>query len=261
MCANVVKVPRMATKDSMPSAQTVPTPFLSVAGVSLGYAKAPVLDSFSIDIPAGKTVSVIGPNGAGKSTLLKGISGLLKVRQGSIQLSGKSLSGLSPSAIARSGVLHVPENRDIFGGMTVWENLKVAFDNLDPNGNESSAFERVYGLFPILAERRNQLAGNLSGGQQQMLSIARALLGKPRLLMLDEPSLGLAGIVTESIYESLKALRDEGLTILLVEQDISRAIAFADYVKVMVHGKIVVEGTSTEMMQRDDLVKHYLGTS
>src|SRR5690554_5932772 len=120
MCANVVNSARMATKDAIPSAQNVPTPFLSVAGVSLGYGKAPVLDAFSIDIPAGKTVSVIGPNGAGKSTLLKGISGLLKLRQGSIQLAGKPLSGLSPSAIARSGVLHVPENRDVFGGMTVW---------------------------------------------------------------------------------------------------------------------------------------------
>jgi len=261
MCANVATIASFDNHAHARPATIDPEPFLAVRDISVGYGKAPVLDAFSLSMPAGKTVTVIGPNGAGKSTLLKGISGLLKLRQGSIHLAGEAISGATPSLIARRGILHVPENRDVFGGMTVWENLKVAFDNLDPGGNESEAFDRIYSLFPILGERRTQLAGNLSGGQQQMLSIARALLGKPRLLMLDEPSLGLAGIVTESIYESLRALRDDGLTILLVEQNISRAIAFADYVKVLVHGKIVMEGTSAEMAQRDDLVKHYLGTA
>ncbi|MGB3290759.1 MAG: ABC transporter ATP-binding protein [Burkholderiaceae bacterium] len=241
------------------SAGKTPEPLLSVAGICVGYGKAPVMRDLSIDVPKGSVVSVVGPNGAGKSTLLKSISGLLKVREGTIHLSGSLISGASASSIARKGVLHVPENRDIFGGMTVWENLKVAFDNLDRGGNETESFERVYELFPILYERREQLAGNLSGGQQQMLAIARALLGKPSLLMLDEPSLGLAAIVIDSIYASLQKLREDGLTILLVEQDISRAIEFADYVKVMVHGKIVLHGTRDEMMDRDDLIKHYLG--
>jgi branched-chain amino acid transport system ATP-binding protein len=240
-------------------ASASPEPLLSVAGICVGYGKAPVMRDLSMDVPKGSVVSVVGPNGAGKSTLLKSISGLLNVREGTIHLSGKLISGTSASSIARKGVLHVPENRDVFGGMTVWENLKVAFDNLDRGGNEAESFERVYDLFPILNERRGQLAGNLSGGQQQMLSIARALLGKPSLLMLDEPSLGLASIVIDSIYKSLQQLREEGLTILLVEQDISRAIAFADYVRVMVHGKIVLQGSREEMMDRNDLIKHYLG--
>lgn len=231
---------------------------LAVSDICVGYGKVPVMTDFSLQVPTGSAVAVVGPNGAGKSTLLKSISGLLKIRQGSIDLSGKRISGLSASAIARKGVLHVPENRDIFGGMTVWENLKVAFDNLDSQGNETDAFDRIYALFPILHEKKGQLAGNLSGGQQQMLSIGRALLGRPSLLMLDEPSLGLAGIVIDSIYESLERLRNEGLTILLVEQDISRAIAFADYINVMVHGKIELHGTREELSQRDDLIKHYL---
>ena len=209
---------------------------LAVSEICVGYGKAPVLQDFSMRVPKGCAVAVVGPNGAGKSTLLKAISGLLRLRQGDIHVSGESVSRQSASAIARKGVLHVPENRDIFGGMTVWENLKVAFDNLDPNGNEKDAFDRIYRLFPILQERREQLAGNMSGGQQQMLAIARSLLGKPSLLMLDEPSLGLAGIVTDSIYESLEVLRDEGLTVLLVEQSIARAIQFADFVYVMAHG-------------------------
>lgn len=236
-----------------------PGDLLDISGICVGYGKAPVLHDFSMQIPKGGTVSVVGPNGAGKSTLLKSVSGLLRLRQGTINFSGESISRLTPSAIARKGILHVPENRDIFGGMTVWENLKVAFDNLNQNGNESDEFERAYSLFPILHERREQLAGNLSGGQQQMLAIARALLGKPLLLMLDEPSLGLAGIITDSIYQSLQTLREEGLSILLIEQDVSRAIEFADIVYVMAHGKIVLQGNREQISQRDNLVKHYLG--
>lgn len=234
---------------------------LNVDNICVGYGKVPVLRNFSMQVPTGRTVAVVGPNGAGKSTLLKSISGLLKLREGGISFSGKTIAGIQASAIARHGLLHVPESRDIFGGMTTWENLKVAFDNLDPRGNASEAFERIYTLFPILGERRDQLAGNLSGGQQQMLAIARALLGKPSLLMLDEPSLGLAGIITNSIYKSLNKLRDEGLTILLVEQDVTRAVEFADYVLVMVHGKVVLQGTREEVSASDEFAQHYLGAA
>ncbi|MBP6018290.1 MAG: ABC transporter ATP-binding protein [Burkholderiaceae bacterium] len=251
----------MTTRISHPFESGSAPCLLAVKDISVGYGKAPVLRNFSMHITSGSTIALVGPNGAGKTTLLKCISGLLKVKQGSIELSGNSISGLPASVIARKGVLHVPENRDIFGGMTIWENLKIAFDNLDSKGDETTAFHRVYTLFPILKERQNQIAGNLSGGQQQMLAIGRALLGKPTLLMLDEPSLGLAGIITDSIYESLKTLRDEGLSILLVEQDVRRAIQFADYIFVLVHGKIVLEGTRDQLMENDELVHHYLGGS
>ncbi|HYF61129.1 MAG TPA: ABC transporter ATP-binding protein [Burkholderiaceae bacterium] len=232
---------------------------LRVEGLTVGYGKAPVLEDFAISVPAGRVVAVVGPNGAGKSTLVRTIAGLLRPAAGSVRFDGESLVGRRPEQVARRGVLMVPETRDIFGGMTVWENLKVAFDNLDPGGDERAAFERVETLFPILAERRRQLAGNLSGGQQQMLAIARALLGRPKLLMLDEPSLGLARIVIRDIYAALRTLREQGLTVLLVEQNATMAVEFADRSLVLVNGRVVLEGPRETMSGNDALVRHYLG--
>ena len=232
---------------------------LRVDGLTVGYGKAPVLEGLSLTVPRGKVVAVVGPNGAGKSTLVRTISGLLRPAAGRIDYDGESLLRRRPDQIARHGVLMVPETRDIFGGMTVWENLKVAFDNLDPGGDEPAAFERVYGLFPILRERREQIAGNLSGGQQQMLAIARALLGRPKLLMLDEPSLGLARIVIRDIYAALQVLREQGLTVLLVEQNATMAVEFADHSLVLVNGRIVLQGPRETMAGNEDMVRHYLG--
>ena len=232
---------------------------LSVAGLSVGYGKALVLDQLSLEVPRGQVVAVVGPNGAGKSTLVRAISGSLRARAGEIQFNGQRLTGLPAYRIARMGVLQVPETRDIFAGMTVWENLRVAFDNLNPEDDARALFDEIYTLFPILAERRDAIAGNLSGGQQQMLAIARALVGRPRLLMLDEPSLGLAHLIIREIYHTLEALRRQGLTVLLVEQNARMAVKFADYSVVLANGEIVLQGTRDELMANDQLVQHYLG--
>lgn len=231
---------------------------LQIEDLVVGYGHVDVLHGVNLSLPAGRAVALLGPNGAGKSTLLRAVSGLLSVRRGSIRLDGNEIVRRRPHKIARDGVLHVPESREIFGGMTVWENLRVAFDNLG-HGDEAESFERIYRLFPILRDRAGSLAGNLSGGQQQMLAIARGLLGRPRVLMLDEPSLGLAQIIIKEIYASLAALREEGLTVLLVEQNATLAVDFADYSYVMVNGRIALEGPRDEMLKNNDVVSHYLG--
>ncbi len=234
---------------------------LEIIDLSVGYGHLAVLEKLSLTVPVGQALAIVGPNGAGKSTLARAISGLLRPSAGNISVDGVSLVGRKPADIARGGVLHVSETRDIFGDMTVWENLRVAFDNLAPGDDAASAFGRIYTLFPLLAERRGQLAGNLSGGQQQMLAIARALLGRPRVLVLDEPSLGLARIIIAEIYRALERLRDDGLTILLIEQAATTAIAFADHTAVLVGGRIVLQGERAELLASGDVVRHYLGVS
>jgi branched-chain amino acid transport system ATP-binding protein len=234
---------------------------LHIQGLAAGYGKALVLDKLDLVVPEGQVLAVVGPNGAGKSTLVKSISGVLRPRAGTVHFNGELLSGSPPHRIARKGVLHVPETRDIFGGMTVWENLKVAFDNLNEPANLRQAFDEVYALFPILHQFRERVAGNLSGGQQQMLAIARALLGRPRLLMLDEPSLGLASLIIREIYNTLERLRGTGITILLVEQNARMAVNFADYSVVLANGGVVLEGTRAELAGNENLIHHYLGGS
>lgn len=232
---------------------------LSVDRLEVGYGRVSVLQSLSIFVPAGQVVAVIGPNGAGKSTLLRTISGLLQPKSGSILVGTEEIQGMAPERIAAHGVLHVPETRDIFPEMTVWENLKVSYDNLGRTEDEDVAFGGVYDLFPLLKERTKQAAGTLSGGQQQMLAIGRALLAQPRVLMLDEPSLGLAQIVIASIYAALGRLKERGLTILLIEQNANLALRFSDHAHVLVNGRIVMSGPSGELRGRDDIFHHYLG--
>jgi branched-chain amino acid transport system ATP-binding protein len=232
---------------------------LHVEGISAGYGKSLVLDNISFEVPCGQVVAIVGPNGAGKSTLVNTISGCLKARSGQIRFGSELLTTLAPHDIARRGVLHVTETRGIFGGMTVEENLQIAFDNLNEPCNFKQAFDEVYELFPLLAQRGCDIAGNLSGGQQRMLSIGRALLGRPKLLMLDEPSLGLARIVISEIYATLERLRSTGLTVLLIEQNATMAVKFADYTMVMANGEIVLRGTRNELAASNSLVQHYLG--
>jgi branched-chain amino acid transport system ATP-binding protein len=232
---------------------------LQIDQVSVGYGKALVLEKLSLSVPSGTVVAVVGPNGAGKSTLVRAISGSIRTRSGEIRYNGQIITGMAPYQVARRGVLHVPETRDIFSGMTVWENLMVAFDNLNIESARHEAFDEIYDLFPILAQRKQDVAGNLSGGQQQMLAIARALLGRPQLLMLDEPSLGLASLVIKEIYNTLGRLREKGLTVLLVEQNAKMAVNFADHSVVLSNGKIVLQGSRDELVSNEALAHHYLG--
>jgi len=232
---------------------------LQIDQISVGYGKALVLEKLSFSVHSGTVVALVGPNGAGKSTLVRAISGSIRTRSGEIRYNDQIISGMAPYQVARKGVLQVPETRDIFTGMTVWENLMVAFDNLNVESARQEAFEEVYDLFPILADRKQDIAGNLSGGQQQMLAIARALLGRPQFLMLDEPSLGLASLVIKEIYNTLGRLRQKGLTVLLVEQNAKMAVNFADHSIVLSNGKIVLQGSRDELVSSEALAHHYLG--
>ncbi len=234
-------------------------PGLHIENLSVGYGKALVLENLNLFVPEGRVVAVVGPNGAGKSTLVKAISGCVKARSGKVRYGGELLSQLPTHQIARRGIVHVPETRDIFTEMTVWENLKVTCDNLNRTAGAEQVFDEVYELFPVLADFRNRVAGNLSGGQQQMLAIARALVGRPKVLMLDEPSLGLARLVIHEIYVTLERLRQGGLTVLLVEQNAMMAVKFADYSVVLTNGSIVLRGTRDDLAANDALAYYYLG--
>ncbi|MBN9063353.1 MAG: hypothetical protein BGP06_17400 [Rhizobiales bacterium 65-9] len=233
-------------------------PALEVQALEVAYGAVRALKGVSLKVRAGAVTALVGPNGAGKSTLLRTISGLRKPQRGEIRAFGASIGGKAPHQIARSGILHTPESREIFGGMTTLENLLVAFDNLN-TGDREQELDEVFELFPVLRERRSDYAGNLSGGQQQMLAIARSLLGRPRLLMLDEPSLGLASIIINDIYAALGRLRESGISILLVEQNARRAMRFADYGYVFVNGAVALEGDRDRMLGSKDLISRYLG--
>ena len=204
-------------------------------------------------------VALLGANGAGKTTLLRALSGLLRPWKGSVLLGGKDLRGLSPARRARLGLGHVPEGRQLFPLMTVEENLRLGAAFLAP-GREKEGYERVYALFPRLAERRRQLAGTLSGGEQQMLAIGRALMGFPRILLVDEPSLGLAPKLVGEVMQTLDALRREkGLSLLLVEQNARAALGVVDRVYVLERGRVVFEGSAKEAMEDQDVMEFYLG--
>jgi branched-chain amino acid transport system ATP-binding protein len=231
---------------------------LELTGVSAGYGKVPILNDVSFHVAKGEVVAMIGPNGAGKTTLLRTISGLLHPYSGSITFQGRSIAGLSPHLVTRAGISHVPEGGKPFVNMTVMDNLLMgAYGNRE--SLKTGVLEEVFAIFPVLKDRREQLAKTLSGGEKQMLAIGRGLASRPSLLMLDEPSLGLAPKLVDDIYEKLQTLRELGLTVLLVEQNIYYALELADRGYVLENGRIVLEGSGEDLANSEHIKKHYLG--
>ncbi len=234
-------------------------PLLQVSGVRAGYGRSEVLRGVDLEVRAGELVTLIGSNGAGKSTLLKTLVGLVPVWGGSIVHAGTSGARIRPERAVREGVALVPEGRMLFGPMTVRENLELGA-YCARRGVVAERLARVEALFPVLAERADQPAETLSGGEQQMLAVGRALMSEPRLLLLDEPSLGLAPLVIAEIFSALDTLRGQGMTILLVEQDAALALKHADRGYVMRTGRIVLSGPAAELLKDEDIRRIYLGS-
>jgi branched-chain amino acid transport system ATP-binding protein len=237
------------------------TPLLEVEGLTVGYGDLRVLWGVSFTVGAGEVVALIGPNGAGKSTALRAIAGLVPVEAGRVRLEGGSLLEEPAYTRIRRGLSLVPEGRGLFPAMTVLENLQLGGFAVPPPEGLRAAIERVCALFPVLAARRGQLAGTLSGGEQQMLAIAMALLSRPRLLLLDEPSLGLAPLIVDQLYRAIARLKAEGLTILLVEQQVFLALELADRAYVLESGRIRQEGTGRALLADAHVQEAYLGTA
>jgi branched-chain amino acid transport system ATP-binding protein len=226
----------------------------------VAYGGLVALKGVSLDVSAGEFVSVIGPNGAGKSTLFKAISGEVPLAAGSISFDGKSLSDLRPSQRPHLGIAHVPEGRQVFRGMTVEENVLMGLEANPERSQPQQVLDRIYTLFPRLGERRTQYAGTLSGGEQQMLAIGRGLAAKPRLMMLDEPSMGLAPAIVDQIFETIRGLHEaEGLTILMVEQRAIEAIESCDRGYVLSSGHVTSRGSRSELMANEEIRSAYLG--
>lgn len=234
-------------------------PLLEVRDLNSGYGDLPVVRDVSLDVQEGGIVTVVGPNGAGKTTLLKTITGLVPVWSGTVVFAGKDISHAAAHTRPDTGLVMVPEGRKLFPFMTVEENLLMGGYAKTARPHMSESLDEVFELFPRLLERRTQLAGSMSGGEQQMCAIGRAVMAKPRLLVLDEPSLGLAPIIVERILELVRHLADKGMTIMLVEQNVHDALDMADRGYVLEQGRVVMSGTGHELLARDDLQAAYLG--
>ena len=232
---------------------------LEVEGIDVFYGDGQALWDVSITVEEGTIVALVGANGAGKTTLLKTISGLIHARKGEILLSGESLSNLKPQEIVDRGIIHVPEGRRLFSNLTVLENLKLGAYIPRARPFFAESLERVYSLFPALNTRKDQKAGSLSGGEQQMLAIARGMMAQPKLLMLDEPSLGLSPILVKAIFELISTLNEQKTTILLVEQNINQALKIAQQAYVLKTGKIVMTGRGDELLANEEIRKTYIG--
>ncbi|HWL12695.1 MAG TPA: ABC transporter ATP-binding protein [Ureibacillus sp.] len=231
---------------------------LKLSNVETYYGQIQALKGIELEVHEGKIITLLGANGAGKSTTMKTIAGLLKPKNGVIEFLGENVTGLRPDQLLRKGIALVPEGRAILSSMTVLENLEMgAYHRKDKGIKEE--IDNVMKRFPILHERQTQMAGTLSGGQQQMLAIARALLSKPKLLLLDEPSMGLAPLIVAEIFKIIKEINDAGTTVLLVEQNAKQALKIADYGYVMETGKIIIEGNASDLIVDPRIVEAYLG--
>jgi branched-chain amino acid transport system ATP-binding protein len=232
---------------------------LTLAGVSASYGSVPAVSEVSITIGEGEAVGLLGANGAGKSTLLRAISGLLKPSAGSISFAGVDIARLAPHRVTQLGIAHVPEGRQVFPELTVMENLEVGSYLPKAKADRGRSMDLVFQIFPVLAERRHQLAGTMSGGEQQMLAIGRGLMLKPRLLMLDEPSLGLAPVVTDMAFQKIEEIHRMGTALLLVEQNASRALSLVKRAYVLESGRVTMHGASAELIDNPEVRAAYLG--
>jgi branched-chain amino acid transport system ATP-binding protein len=233
-------------------------PILSVRGLRAGYGKIEALHGIDIEVNAGQLVALVGANGAGKTTLLRTISGVIKATGGDIKFGEADITRVSPDKRVRSGICQVPEGRQVFSGLSVADNLKLGGYTRKASEYKGD-LERIYELFPILLEKSDLPAGTLSGGQQQMLAMGRALMGAPKVLLLDEPSMGLAPLLIKEIFNVINKLKREGITILLVEQNAQAALSIAEKGYVLESGKIVASGTGSELLQDDRVRQAYLG--
>ena len=232
---------------------------LELRGVEVAYGDLPALRGVSVSVEAGETLSVVGANGAGKTTMLRAISGLMRPRAGQILLDGERLDSLPSHAIVERGVVQVPEGRKIFPSLTVLENLELGSYVAAAKARRREGLEHVFTLFPRLKERERQAAGTMSGGEQQMLAIGRALMARPRLLMLDEPSLGLAPIIVKEIFRIIGEINRLGTTVLLVEQNTRQALALSRRGYVLENGRVVLEGSGAELLGNEHVKRAYLG--
>ncbi len=232
---------------------------LKLTSVSARYGSVPAINDVSIEIGEGEAVGLLGANGAGKSTTLRAISRQVKLTSGTVTFAGTDLSSLPPYKIPELGIAHVPEGRQVFPEMTVQENLEIGAFVPKAKAERARTMEVVYGIFPRLADRRKQLAGTMSGGEQQMLAVGRGLMLKPRLLMLDEPSLGLAPVMTDVTFEKIGEIHRMGTAILLVEQNVSRALSLVQRAYVLESGKVIMHGSSSELANNKQVQAAYLG--
>jgi branched-chain amino acid transport system ATP-binding protein len=235
-------------------------PLLELRSVAIGYGDHRVLEDINLTLECGEIVTLLGANGAGKSTLAKAVSGLLRPQAGHILLEGEPIETFSPAERLRLGIAHVPEGRQIFAGMTVAENLELGAYAV-PASDYTRQLQTVWTLFPVLRERMTDIAGNFSGGQQQMLAIARGLMACPKILLLDEPSLGVAPLLVAEIFRLIVALREQGITILLPEQNARQALSIADRGYVFENGRIALSGAARDLLNSPEIAERYLGMS